>query len=317
MVGIIALVILSPWPIPSPVHAQVEPVKYKFQIPIPGLGDEITLCKKQLKPGTSTYELNCDGLARYIGAIYKWIIGAAAILSVLILMASGLQYLTAGGGGKAADAQERIKNALIGLVLLLCTTVILSIINPAFINLQTFNIGLEQGGIKLDAKELAADLEFSRAERGLISAAPGEPSRNFANVTFQPNPKKDVEGAGKPISSTLSSLLHAIDAAGIHVVVSTLNTGHSVTTRSGKRSLHVDGRGADIVGTHTELIKLSRFLADHHVGKIYEMFYCHPQAPLIKKGVVIAANGEYGLRQLWGENELCNDHRSHLHFGVY
>ncbi len=61
-----------------------------------------------------------SGLSEYIPLIYNYLIPAASLVAVVMLMVGGLQYATARGNTKAVDqGKTRIANALIGLVLLL------------------------------------------------------------------------------------------------------------------------------------------------------------------------------------------------------
>lgn len=83
-------------------------------------------------------------LADYIAAGYKWMIGAAVTIAIVMIMIGGLQWTLSGGsilgtGGKAntaSAAKKRISNAVTGLVLLLSTYMILAIVNPNLIRLQ-------------------------------------------------------------------------------------------------------------------------------------------------------------------------------------
>ena len=76
-------------------------------------------------------------LAEYIGVLYKWFIGAAMIVAAFMISVGGFQYITAGAVPKnLSAAKERIKNALIGLLLAISSYVILYTINPAMTNLK-------------------------------------------------------------------------------------------------------------------------------------------------------------------------------------
>lgn len=74
-----------------------------------------------------------DLLARYVGAIYRWAAGIIGIISVLIIVISGIQMSIAGGDqGMVDKAKERISQSLMGLVLLFLSALILYTINPTF-----------------------------------------------------------------------------------------------------------------------------------------------------------------------------------------
>jgi len=92
-----------------------------------------------VQEGTS---LQINYLADYISAIYLWLIGSATLIAIVMIMIGGLQWTLSGGsvmgdGGKssASAAKTRIKNAVIGLVLLMSTYMILFIVNPNLVKL--------------------------------------------------------------------------------------------------------------------------------------------------------------------------------------
>ena len=108
----------------TPVLAQIPFVP---QIPIPGM-PSVT------KVGERT-------LADYISSFYQWSITAIAIITVVVIMISGLQWIMAGGNPPTIQkAREQMMSALIGLVLALLAIPILRMINPALVRLETFNI---------------------------------------------------------------------------------------------------------------------------------------------------------------------------------
>jgi len=93
-----------------------------------------------------------DLLARYIQALYKFLIGIAAILAVIMIAYGGFLWLFASGSGdKISKAKEVIIAAISGLLLALGSYLLLNFINP---NLVTFQ-GL--GVKKIDQISLKAD----------------------------------------------------------------------------------------------------------------------------------------------------------------
>lgn len=71
-----------------------------------------------------------DLLARYVGAIYRWAAGVIGIISVLVIVISGVQITVDTSG--LEKAKERIQQSLMGLVLLFLSALILYTINPTF-----------------------------------------------------------------------------------------------------------------------------------------------------------------------------------------
>lgn len=70
-------------------------------------------------------------IGEYIEALYRWLINAAAIVSVVIIMIGGMRWILAGGDAtKVSKAKTMIGNAFTGLVLLLSAYTVAYIIDP-------------------------------------------------------------------------------------------------------------------------------------------------------------------------------------------
>lgn len=71
--------------------------------------------------------------AKYVGAIYRWLATIVGIVSVLIIVVSGIQISMAGGDTGGIDkAKNRIMQSLLGLAILFLSGLILYTINPGF-----------------------------------------------------------------------------------------------------------------------------------------------------------------------------------------
>ena len=72
-----------------------------------------------------------QGINELVDYIIKWAFRLAGVLAFAMIVYAGFQYLTSGGNtAQQKDAQERIMNAIIGLVLLFAFYIILYTINP-------------------------------------------------------------------------------------------------------------------------------------------------------------------------------------------
>lgn len=69
-------------------------------------------------------------LHEFIAYIYGWGIQLGIIIFFVMLVAAGIQYMISGSGGGISNAKARIRNALLGLALLLGSWLILNTINP-------------------------------------------------------------------------------------------------------------------------------------------------------------------------------------------
>lgn len=69
----------------------------------------------------------------YVGMIYKWAAGTVGIISVFVMVFSGIGIMTAGGdSGAIENHKKRIIQSLFGLVVLFLSGLILYTINPTF-----------------------------------------------------------------------------------------------------------------------------------------------------------------------------------------
>lgn len=112
----------------SPLAAAVS---FKPQVEIPGSDFQ----------ENEAVSVTGNTLAQYIRAIYQYGTAVVGIIAAIILLFSGVMWLTAGGNaGRVQEAQAWIKGALTGLILALLSYTILLTINPDLVNLKTLNI---------------------------------------------------------------------------------------------------------------------------------------------------------------------------------
>jgi hypothetical protein len=122
--------------------------------------------------------INANFLEVYISAVYVFLVSASILFAIIMIMIGGLQYAFAGGHGDTAKAKERIKNAVIGLILMLSVYTILYLVNPQLVKIETPGIsnikyieliddsGDIRGGI---TTENLADIDVDCSESGDVS----------------------------------------------------------------------------------------------------------------------------------------------------
>lgn len=93
--------------------------------PIPGLTDATAL--SVAKSAT---------LAAFFNNLYKFCIGLAAALAVIMIIWGGLEISTQDSISKQGAGREKIQNAIFGLILVLSPVLVFSIINPAILDLS-------------------------------------------------------------------------------------------------------------------------------------------------------------------------------------
>ncbi len=134
---------------------EVELYTPELSIDIPGL---------TLSPATSTGgEVTSNYIGEYIEAAYAWVIGAAALVAIIVLMVGGLQYMTSrGDSGKVGQAKQRMVGAITGLVLLLGAYTIAYIIDPGTTVFESLTIDVIDA-VKYvnDSGEVAGSLVFN------------------------------------------------------------------------------------------------------------------------------------------------------------
>ncbi|MBU1028770.1 hypothetical protein KKE28_01040 [Patescibacteria group bacterium] len=121
------------------VEANSQRVKPDLTVEIPGVS---FLDFRTTKTADGLYlETDIPWLADYIVGVYRYAIFFGSILSLIMIILSGLQWLTAGGdAGRVGAAQKRITNAVVGLLLLLGSFLVLSTINPNLTMLNPLHI---------------------------------------------------------------------------------------------------------------------------------------------------------------------------------
>lgn len=75
-------------------------------------------------------------ISETLNNIFVYAIGAAALLAVLMIAIGGLQYMGTDAWSTKEEAKSRILSAVLGLLIILASVLILTIINPELLNLD-------------------------------------------------------------------------------------------------------------------------------------------------------------------------------------
>lgn len=101
---------------------------------------DITFTPQISIPGVSAGKISPTSIGSYIIAIYKYAIGIVGILATVVMMIGGIIWLTAGGNStRIEDAKSWISASLTGLIIALCSFLILSTVNPALTTFKPIN----------------------------------------------------------------------------------------------------------------------------------------------------------------------------------
>lgn len=140
--GIIYTITKSSYEDPAATSATEETIEAKNDPVIPNLNVDIPNFAGFTTPGyDADGNLEVNFLGQYVDALYRFAIPVMALLAVIMLMIGGLQYILARGRPEAIkQAKDRIKNAVIGLVLLFAAYDIAYLINPDFVAFKSLSI---------------------------------------------------------------------------------------------------------------------------------------------------------------------------------
>lgn len=89
-----------------------------------------------LTDSSNTSVVNSDSLAKFLNNLYKYLIGLAATLAVIMIIWGGFEISTQDSISKQGAGREKIRGALFGLVLVLSPVLVFSVINPSILNLS-------------------------------------------------------------------------------------------------------------------------------------------------------------------------------------
>ncbi len=104
--------------------SRVSDTKYMPLAPLPGIGDN----KQPIDTAA-----NC-AFGSYLNTMIKLIIGLLAVGAVVMIVIGGIEYMTSELVSSKEGGKDRIKNALLGLVIALAAYTILNTINPKLLN---------------------------------------------------------------------------------------------------------------------------------------------------------------------------------------
>jgi hypothetical protein len=118
-------------PVAPTAAASIDGKKTSFT-PQVGIGTDFQTGKAYTPDGSTAM------IGQYIRAIYKYAIGIVGILAAVVLMIGGIMWIVAGGSSTMiGEAKSWIGASLTGLVIALCSYLILATVNPALVDFKT------------------------------------------------------------------------------------------------------------------------------------------------------------------------------------
>lgn len=107
---------------PHVAHAQPQTIEYETLVPLPGIGWD-----PSVTPGQDN---RVRSLPEYVNGMFRLLIGVAAGLAVIVIIIGGVEYMTSDVINNKESGKEKIRQALLGLLLAIASWLILNTINP-------------------------------------------------------------------------------------------------------------------------------------------------------------------------------------------
>lgn len=164
-------------------------------------------------------------LPTYVNAVYDWVVPAAALVAVVLIMIGGLQYVIARGDPKAlGKAKSRITHAVEGIILLLCSYAILNLIDPGLVTLETLRLPQVRRVVYLDP---TSTCEYMSAYGITVTPASGTSCGDSGSITSIDG----FVGAGTPTVSVGDTCRYSAcsDSLAACVSSSTADGGYACT----------------------------------------------------------------------------------------
>ncbi len=87
-------------------------------------------------PGVTDSDTARPSLVQYLNALFSLLIAIAGVLAVIRIVVAGFQYMTTDAWGSKEEAVSTIRAVVIGLIVLILSTVILQTLNPDLLRLD-------------------------------------------------------------------------------------------------------------------------------------------------------------------------------------
>lgn len=226
----------------------------RLEVPIPDLSFAQAVADSNVV--TSNF------IGEYVTGVYKFLIGFAVTIAIVMMMVGGLQYVIGASSGEIGKAKDRIKNAIVGLVLLLFVYVILFTVNPQttlFSSLElkyikeipSENFFEPTGADAVACTATGADLtgvnEFQDCMLSKFGASEAEARSQLVSVTY----KSRTYQVHALIKDDFEAALAAVDASGVSYDITQDSSGGTFNWRCNKNyptavSSHSWGTAIDI-----------------------------------------------------------------------
>lgn len=152
--------------------AEVKILPLDLQVDIPGLKPEdLTVIGSSDNPECGEGLICAYTIGAYANAFYTWAAAAAVTFAIVLIMIGGAQYAVGAATGSTEPGLKRMRNAAMGLILVLGVSAILGFVNPQILTFVPLKLEVVDP-VAYVATSL--DISFSDASSGgLITIPPG------------------------------------------------------------------------------------------------------------------------------------------------
>lgn len=158
-------------------RSPIKAVPMTLNVPIPGLQFAQNIYE-------SAGYLEIPYLAQYLSAIYNYLLGIVIIAAAVMIVIGGFKYILSSTFKGIQDGKEMIKDAVIGLVLVLSTVTLLQTINPGLVNYQALRIKV------IEPEEITLFKQFGTMSGGPSATGGGGNFKPIDGICPEPaNPK--------------------------------------------------------------------------------------------------------------------------------
>lgn len=158
--------------VPQPQQLLVPNLRIK----IPGLSFTAATDDFLVENSAGGADIRVSFLGQYIAAVYRFAIAISTTIAAIVILVSGIQWLSSAGGDGIAAAKQRIVTAIIGLILAAGSYLILFTINPDLVRFQYLDVPYIEGRTILGT----GDDRYNYTTGG---TAQGLTGRNWQNIT--------------------------------------------------------------------------------------------------------------------------------------
>ncbi len=117
-----------------------QPIDVNLGVPIGGVS-------KLQTPEESNGAVRVNFLGQYVDLVYRYMVGVVLVVAIVMVVYGGFLYLVGSTSGNVSRGKEIIRDALMGLILVLAAYAILNTINPATVTLPSIDLYNVQGAI--------------------------------------------------------------------------------------------------------------------------------------------------------------------------